>query len=70
MATAFGSFSVQARCMASPRWPAALAQKRAKRSAVAGWAQAAAATQRGVLKWWKVTTGSMPSSRQPAHMAR
>ena len=71
MATTLGSFRVQALAIASPRWPAARSQKRANRSAVAGSVQPpAAATQRGLVKWWKVTTGSMPSSRQPAHTAR
>ena len=71
MATTLGSLRVQAQAMASPRWAAARPQKRAKRSAVAGSAQPpAAATHRGVVKWWKVTTGSSPSSQQPVHMAR
>ena len=29
-----------------------------------------AANQRGVVKWWKVTTGSMPRSRRPSHCRR
>ena len=41
---------------------AARSQKRAKASAVAGSVQPPrAATQRGVVKWWNVTIGSMPA---------
>ena len=29
-----------------------------------------AANQRGVVKWWKVTTGSTPRSRRPSHCRR
>ena len=71
VATMFGSFTVQARPIRSPRCAAARSQKRAKRSAVAGSIQPPrAATQRGVVKWWKVTIGSRPCSRQAPHMRR
>ena len=43
------------------RAPSAVSTKRAKRSAVSGSSQPPwLATQRGVVKWWKVTIGVMP----------
>jgi hypothetical protein len=71
VATMLGSLMVQARRTTSPSSPAARWQKAAKRSAVAGFSQPPwAATQRGLVKWWKVTVGSMPSASSASHWAR
>lgn len=67
----FGSLIVHIRATTSPSRTAARAAKRAKRSAVAGSAQPPrAATQRGVVKWWKVRIGVSPRARQASHMRR
>ena len=70
-ATTFGSLMVQAQPMRSPRWAAARRTKRAKRSGASGASQPPRAeSQRGVVKWWKVTTGAIPRPWQAAHMRR
>jgi hypothetical protein len=49
----------------------ARSQNRANRSTIAGSVQPPSATaQRGVVKWWKVTTGTRPRSRVAAHIRR
>ena len=69
--TTFGSLIVHAIPMSSPRWATARSQNRAKRSTIAGLSQPpSAAAQRGVVKWWNVTTGSRPLSRQLAIIRR
>ena len=69
--TMFGSLIVHARVIESPSWPATRSQNRANRSAVAARSQPpCAATHRGFVKWWNVTTGSMPRSRRPSHIRR
>ena len=67
-ATTLGSLMVQARVITSPERPGHhRRQKRPKRSTAAPLSQPPwAASQRGVVKWWKVTTGSMPRSRSVA----
>ena len=64
VATTLGSFRVQAKPITSPNWPMATSQKRAKRSAARGASHVPmSASQRGWVKWWKVTMGTTPRSR-------
>ena len=71
VATTFGSLRVAAMPIRSPMWAVARSQKRAKRSAARGASQVpTAASQRGWVKWWKVTTGVTPCSRQAAAIRR
>ena len=66
-----GSLTVQARPITSPRWATARSQKRAKRSGASGDSHPPrAASQRGVVKWWKVTTGSIPRPMHAPQMRR
>ena len=70
-ATTLGSLMVQARDITSPSAPATTSQKRPKRSTAAPLSQPPwSVSHRGVVKWWKVTTGSMPRSRSAAHSRR
>ena len=49
----------------------ARATKRAKRSGASGASQPPrAASHSGVVKWWNVTTGTIPCPWQAAHMRR
>ena len=67
----FGSLIVHAARSQSASSPAARWQKAANRSAVPGSAHPPrSATHRGVVKWWKVTTGSMPRSSSASHCRR
>ena len=69
--TMLGSLMVHARPGRSPRAPAVTSQYRAKRSTTAGDSHPpSAVTQRGVVKWWNVTTGSTPWARHDAHTRR
>ena len=71
VATTLGSLRVAAIPIRSPRWAVARSQNRAKRSAAWGASQVpAAASQRGWVKWWKVTTGMIPRSWQAAAIRR
>ena len=71
VATMLGSLMVQARAITSPSASATTVQKRPKRStAAAASPTPLAVSQRGVVKWWKVTTGSTPRSRRAAHCRR
>ena len=65
------SLIVQAQPIRSPRWAAARVTNRANTWGASGASQPPrAASQVGVVKWWKVTTGVMPRSRQAAHILR
>ncbi len=71
VATTLGSLRVHAMPMRSPRWAVTRSQYRAKRSGACGASQAPTAeSQRGWVKWWKVTTGVIPCSWQVAAMRR
>ena len=76
VATTPGSFSVHAHGRRSgPSAAAVVSTKRAKRSAVRGSSHAPDptapdATQRGVVKWWKVTIGCMPRASTASHSRR
>ena len=71
VATMFGSFRVQACAMTSPSASVTTPQKRPKRSTARSVSQPPwAVSHRGVVKWWKVTTGSTPRSRSPTHWRR
>src|SRR6266508_4533296 len=70
-ATTFGSLSVQWMPTTSPKWATARSQNRPNRSAVSGASQPPpAAAQRGVVKWWYVTTGTMPCAWHMSIMRR
>ena len=58
--------------MRSPRWPTAFSAKRSEAldGLVGRPSPPSATAQRGVVKWWKVTTGSTPWARQEAHTRR
>ena len=61
VATTLGSLRVQAMPIRSPRWAVTFSQKRANRSGACSASHVpAAASQRGWVKWWKVTTGRIP----------
>ncbi len=71
VATTLGSLRVQAMPMRSPRWAVTRSQKRANRSGACSASHVpAAASQRGWVKWWNVTTGRMPCSWQVAAIRR
>ena len=71
VATTLGSLRVAAMPMRSPRCAVARSQKRANRSAAWGASQVpAAASHRGWVKWWKVTTGVTPCSWHVAAIRR
>ena len=60
-ATTLGSLMVQAHPIRSPRYAVERSTKRAKRSGASGASQPPrAVSQRGVVKWWNVTTGRIP----------
>ena len=66
VATMLGSLMVQARAMTSPSASATTVQNRPKRSTAAPLSHPPwAVSQSGVVKWWKVTTGSTPRVAQP-----
>ena len=68
VATMLGSLMVHARAITSPSASATTVQKRPKRSTATPVSQPPCSTsQHGVVKWWKVTTGSTPRSRRPRH---
>ena len=65
--TMFGSLIVHAIPISSPSRALARSTNLAKRSTIAGLVQPpSAAAQRGVEKWWNVTTGSSSRSRHAA----
>ena len=67
-ATTLGSLIVQAHPIRSPRCAAARVTYRAKQSGASGASQPPrAANHKGVVKWWKVTTGRIP---RPTHAAQ
>ena len=67
----FGSLIVQARLITSPSASATTVQKRANRSTATPLSQPPeSVSHSGVVKWWNVTTGSMPRSRNPRHCRR
>ena len=71
VATMLGSLSVHAQPTRSPRCAATRSQNRAKRSGASSASQPPRpASQRGMVKWWRVTTGTRPRSWHRAHWRR
>ena len=69
--TTFGSLSVAAIPIRSPKCAVHRSQNLANRSGACDHSQAPiAANQRGWVKWWKVTTGRMSRSWQVATIRR
>ena len=67
--TTLGSLMVQAHPIRSPRWAPARSTNRANRSGASSASKPPrAASHVGLVKWWNVTTGTIPRSWQPAHM--